>query len=99
VWPEVELADARAKRDEARRLLAKGIDPAQQTKLDKITASVAAANTFQAVVDEWLAKIEREDLSPVTLKKNRWSCHPPKKGDAITRPVHNVKLCYAYVPA
>jgi integrase len=72
VWPEVELADARAKRDEARRLLAKGIDPAEQTKLDKITASVAAANTFQAVAAEWLAKIEREDLSPVTLKKNRW---------------------------
>ncbi len=72
VWPEVELADARAKRDEARRLLAKGIDPAAQAKLDKITASVAATNTFQAVADEWLAKIEREDLSPVTLKKNRW---------------------------
>lgn len=72
VWPDVELADARAKRDEARRLLAKGIDPAEQAKLDKITASVAAANTFQAVADEWLAKIEREDLSPVTLKKNRW---------------------------
>ncbi len=72
VWPEVELADARAKRDEARRLLAKGVDPAEQAKLDKITASLAAANTFQAVADEWLAKIEREDLSPVTLKKNRW---------------------------
>jgi integrase len=72
VWPEVELADARAKRDEARRLLAKGVDPAAQIKLDKITASVAAANTFQAVAHEWLAKIEREDLSPVTLKKNRW---------------------------
>jgi integrase len=72
VWPEVELADARAKRDEARRLLAKGIDPAAQAKLDKIAASVAAANTFLAVADEWLAKIERENLSPVTLKKNRW---------------------------
>ena len=30
VWPEVELADARAKRDETRRPLAKGINPAQQ---------------------------------------------------------------------
>ncbi len=72
VWPEVELADARAKRDEARRLLARGIDPSEQLKQHKIIASVAAANTFQAVADEWLAKIEREDLSPVTLKKNRW---------------------------
>ena len=72
VWPEVDLADVRAKRDVARRLLAKGIDPAEQAKLDKFTACVAAANTFQAVADEWLAKIERENLSPVTLKKNRW---------------------------
>ena len=72
VWPEVELADARAKRDETRRPLAKGINPAQEAKLDKITASVAAANTFQAVADEWIAKIEREELSPVTLKRNRW---------------------------
>jgi integrase len=72
VWPDVELADARAKRDEARRLLAKGIDPAEQAKLDKVAASVAATNTFQAVADEWIAKIEREGLSPVTLKKNRW---------------------------
>jgi integrase len=72
VWPEVDLADARAKRDDARRVLAKGIDPAEQARLDKIAASVAAANTFQAVADEWIAKIEREDLSPVTLKKIRW---------------------------
>ena len=71
IWPEVELAEAKAKRDEARRLLAKGIDTAAQAKLDKIIARVAAENTFQAVADEWLAKIEREDLSPVTLKKNR----------------------------
>lgn len=72
VWPEVDLADARAKRDEARRVLAKGIDPAEKLKLDRIAASVAAANTFQAVADEWVAKIEQEGLSPVTLKKIRW---------------------------
>lgn len=72
VWPDTDLADARAKRDEARRVLAKGIDPAEKLKLDKIAVSVAAANTFQAVADEWIAKIEREDLSPVTLKKIGW---------------------------
>ena len=72
VWPDVELADARAKRDEARRILARGVDPAEQAKLDKIAASVAAANTFTAIADEWIAKAEREGLSPVTLKKIRW---------------------------
>ncbi len=72
VWPDVELADARAKRDTARRLLAKGFDPAEQVKLDKITAGVAAANTFKAVAEEWYAKAEKERLAPATLNKIRW---------------------------
>lgn len=72
VWPDTGLADARAKRDNARRLLAKGIDPADQARLDKIAASIAAANTFAAIADEWLGKIEKDGLSEVTLKKIRW---------------------------
>jgi integrase len=72
VWPEVELADARAKRDAARRLLAKGCDPAAQAKFDKVAASVAAANTFNAVAEEWYAKSEKEGLAPATLNKIRW---------------------------
>jgi integrase len=72
VWPDVTLADARAKRDAARRLIASGVDPAAKAKQDKVAASVAAANTFEAVAKELLAKTEREGLSAVTLKKNRW---------------------------
>ena len=72
VWPEVALADARARRDEARKVLAKGIDPAEQAKLDKITASIAAANTFRAVAEEWYLKAEKEGLAPATLNKIRW---------------------------
>jgi hypothetical protein len=68
----VTLADARAKRDAARRLIASGVDPAAKAKLDKVAASVAAANTFEAVAKELLAKTEREGLSAITLKKNRW---------------------------
>jgi integrase len=72
VWPDVTLADARAKRDAARRLIASGVDPAAKAKQDKVAASVAAANTFEAVAKELLAKTEREGLSAITLKKNRW---------------------------
>lgn len=72
VWPDISLADARAKRDAARRLIANGIDPGEKAKQDKIAANVAAANTFDAVANELLAKTEREGLSAVTLKKNRW---------------------------
>jgi hypothetical protein len=72
VWPDVDLAGARAKRDAARKLLANGRDPSEQNKLDKIAASVAAANTFKAVAEEWYAKAEKEGLAPATLNKIRW---------------------------
>ncbi len=71
-WPDVTLADAREKCRAARKLLTKGIDPSDQIKLEKIAASVAAANTFRAIADEWLSKTERDGRSAVTLKKNRW---------------------------
>jgi hypothetical protein len=58
VWPDVDLAGARAKRDAARKLLANGRDPSEQNKLDKIAASVTAANTFKTVADDWYVKAE-----------------------------------------
>ncbi len=36
VYPDASLADARARRDEARKLLANGIDPGDKKKNDKI---------------------------------------------------------------
>lgn len=72
VWPETGLAEARKQRDDARKLLARGEDPGERVKLDRIAATVAAANSFQAVTDEWLSKMERENRSAVTMKKLRW---------------------------
>jgi integrase len=72
VYPDVSIADARELRDRARKLLAKGIDPSAQAKLDKIAASIAASNTFGAVADEWIEKITKDGLAEVTLKKIRW---------------------------
>jgi integrase len=72
VWPDTGLAEARAQRDAARKVLAREGDPAEQIKLERIAATVAAANSFKAVGDEWLAKAEREGRSAVTMKKLRW---------------------------
>ena len=71
-FPEVGLKEARDKRDEARSLLAIGIDPSQQKKTEKQAQVLSAANTFQAVADEYIAKKEREGLAAVTLAKARW---------------------------
>jgi integrase len=72
VWPDTGLADARGKRDAARKLLARGEDPAERLRLDRVAAAVAASSSFQAVADEWLAKVEKEGRSAATLKKLRW---------------------------
>ncbi|WP_242120997.1 tyrosine-type recombinase/integrase [Sphingomonas lacusdianchii] len=71
-WPAVSLADERARRDDAKKKLAEGIDPALERKRARIAAKYAAANTFQAVAEEWLVKCERDGLAPVTVDKIRW---------------------------
>jgi integrase len=71
-WPTISLAEARVRRDEAKRKIAEGIDPALEKKRARIAAKYAAANTFQAVAEEWLVKCERDGLAPVTVDKIRW---------------------------
>jgi integrase len=68
----VSLADARLERTGAKRLLADGIDPAQQAKADKAAKRASYANTFAAIADEFLAKAEREGKADATLTKKRW---------------------------
>jgi integrase len=56
VYPDVTLAHARRKRDEARAMLADGIDPSQAKKDKKRLARLNAANTFEAVALEWFER-------------------------------------------
>lgn len=55
-YPDVTLKAARDKRDDARRLLSEGIDPAQQRKATKALKAEQAANTFEAISREWFSK-------------------------------------------
>lgn len=70
-YPAVTLAEARRKRDEAKVLLASGIDPGQQRKLDKIARALSDATTFDSVAEQYLAKKTREGMAPSTLKRMR----------------------------
>jgi hypothetical protein len=56
VYPEVTLAEARSKRDIARKLIASDIDPASAKKEKKRDIVINAANTFEAVAREWHEK-------------------------------------------
>lgn len=54
-YPAIDLATARARRDEARRLLAEGTDPSAQRKTDREAARTARAQTFRVYAEEWFA--------------------------------------------
>ena len=56
VYPEVTLAGARQERDDARKLLRKGVDPSQNKKKTKTTLRELAVNNFEAVGREWFDK-------------------------------------------
>jgi integrase len=68
-YPAVSLEEARRHRDEAKKLLARSIDPSAQRKADR---HAGADGTFRAVADEVIAKFEREGRAQPTLSKRRW---------------------------
>ena len=53
VYPDVSLADAREKREEARRKVAAGIDPGEQRKAEAVALIETVENSFEAVAREW----------------------------------------------
>jgi hypothetical protein len=56
IYPAVSLAKARKRRDEARELIADGIDPGAHKREKKLIQVAEAANTFEAVARQWLKK-------------------------------------------
>ncbi|WP_228125599.1 tyrosine-type recombinase/integrase [Gluconobacter cadivus] len=59
-YPNVRLPDARSERDEARKVLQAGRDPAKEKKLLRAIGSVDPAQTFIATARNWFA--QRKDL-------------------------------------
>ncbi len=52
-YPEIKLKDARERRQTARELLAKGVDPSEAKKAEKATRASQSEGTFEAVAREW----------------------------------------------
>ncbi len=67
-YPIVTLAKAREARDDAKRLLADGIDPGVHRKANAEKAQA----TFKAVADEYLDKLHKEGRTENTLNKVGW---------------------------
>lgn len=54
VYPDVGLKEAREKREEARKLLAAGVDPGENRKAQKASRIEVNSNSFEVLAREWL---------------------------------------------
>jgi len=84
-FPDVSLKSARAKRDEARAMVAEGVDPLKQRREQKLEAQLASEHTFAAVAREYIAKRTNDGdkaISETTRNKTEWllSLIEPKLG-------------------
>lgn len=61
-YPEVSLADARARRDEARKILANDVDPSENKKAVKVEQEQEAV-TFEVVARDWHASNQKWSAS------------------------------------
>ena len=66
-YPGLSLADARIKREDAKRLIRTGGDPAAASR-----RAPAPGDTFEKVAQEFLMKCRSEELAAVTISKKEW---------------------------
>ena len=55
-YPEITLADARERRDQARKLLANDVDPSEHKEAQKSASQERAANSFEVIGRKWFGK-------------------------------------------
>ena len=82
-YPDVTLAQARQKRDEARALLADGGDPSVQKRIDQIEAETQARTTFLLVAEEYIQQAYDRELADATMRKKIWHIH------TLAEPLHH----------
>ena len=75
IYPTVSIIKARKRREEARELLAEGIDPSQAKRDDKQAKTVAAGNTFESVARLWLKKTASDRAAITQEKVTAWLKH------------------------
>ena len=71
-YPEVGLAEARRKRDDAKRTLHEGVDPLGARKREKLLAIYNGANSFGDIAKEYIDKTVAEGRGDTTTTKANW---------------------------
>jgi hypothetical protein len=83
----VSLADARAKCEEARKLIFAGKDSSVEKKLTRLAAQTAARNTVRLVAEEYVANLEATGAAPITVARtatSSWRCSPTGRSSSAT---------------
>lgn len=82
-YPEVSLADARKRRDDARKLIASGIDPSEDRKATKVSRAMRARDkaladaglprlgTFEHAARDWLKTVHEPKVSEGHSERTR----------------------------
>lgn len=91
-YPEVTLHNARRERDRIKSMILEGIDPAQHKRLVRIEEGIARANTFGAIADEYLKRLEEKDppFAEITMSKKRWILVDLVGNDFRDRPISEI---------
>jgi hypothetical protein len=77
VYPETSLKEAREKRDQARKMIANGINPSEVRKLNRQNLIDDTENNFESIASEWYVKY-----------KSKWTPqHAERKWRALEKDV------------
>lgn len=71
-YPDLSLQNARRARESAREQISLGNDPGQMKRKEKEEATALQTETFEAVANLYLEKLEKEGRALTTLSKKRW---------------------------
>ena len=74
VYPDISLAEARGRRQEARSLVANGVDPSAEKKAAKQKRADLKANSFEAIAREWHEHmVEKKEWSEIDFDAAEWN--------------------------
>lgn len=71
-YPNVGLAEARRKRDEAKLKIHEGTDPLAERKRHKLVGKFKASNCFGDLAEEYIEMVTKEGRSEATIDKTKW---------------------------
>lgn len=88
-YPLITIAEVRQKRDQAKKLLLEGIDPAAKKKQDRLEAEALAKQTFGLLADEYIEQKKVLEVADSTITKITWLLKD-LAGELNDRPIREI---------